>query len=486
MANNAILLGFSLLQILVLPFQCYGGKSYMSFDMFKPLKDSLSIEFNASSLQFAVNIRPQGQEGLKAYDKIERLPGQPEGVDFDQYSGYVNVDENAGRTLFYYFVESPQNASSKPLVLWLNGGPGCSSLGAGALTELGPFRVKKDGKTLYRNPYAWHQEANIIFLESPAGVGFSYSNNSSDYNVTGDVSTARDSYTFIVNWLERFPEYKNRDFFIAGESYAGHYVPQLTQLILHNNKFRNHTIINLKGITIGNGVLDDVEMVRGTVDFAWSHALLPDEIYYGLYSNCNLSISDPHPSTKCKEFFNKTNQVLGHIFAYDIYAPICNSTFSSNSISEFDPCSSDYVFNYLNNPEVQTALHVAAAPYPWQLCNQTLHGHWADSPLTVLPIIKELMASGIQVWIYSGDTDGAVPITCTRYAINKLGLAVKTPWYPWYYQNEVGGFVVEYEKLTFVTVKGSGHFVPSYQPARALLFFSSFLAGKLLPPAIST
>lgn len=122
MANNAILLGFSLLQILVLPFQCYGGKSYMSFDMFKPLKDSLSIEFNASSLQFAVNIRPQGQEGLKAYDKIERLPGQPEGVDFDQYSGYVNVDENAGRTLFYYFVESPQNASSKPLVLWLNGG----------------------------------------------------------------------------------------------------------------------------------------------------------------------------------------------------------------------------------------------------------------------------------------------------------------------------------------------------------------------------
>lgn len=206
-------------------------------------------------------------------------------------------------------------------------------------------------------------------MESPAGVGFSYSNNSSDYNVTGDVSTARDSYTFIVNWLERFPEYKNRDFFIAGESYAGHYVPQLTQLILHNNKFRNHTIINLKGITvsddrvnmffllkfgyfsmvnlvsdglmkrnfyifqIGNGVLDDVEMVRGTVDFAWSHALLPDEIYYGLYSNCNLSISDPHPSTKCKEFFNKTNQVLGHIFAYDIYAPICNSTFSSNSVS---------------------------------------------------------------------------------------------------------------------------------------------------------
>ncbi|KAM0028786.1 putative carboxypeptidase D [Helianthus debilis subsp. tardiflorus] len=65
--------------------------------------------------------------------------------------------------------------------------------------------------------------ANVLFLESPAG-GFSYSNTSSDY-VTGDAQTARDSYTFLINWLERFPGYKTRDFYITGESYAGHYVP---------------------------------------------------------------------------------------------------------------------------------------------------------------------------------------------------------------------------------------------------------------------
>ncbi|XP_028091622.1 serine carboxypeptidase II-3-like [Camellia sinensis] len=171
------------------------------------------------------------QDGLKAADKILSLPGQPNGINFDQYSGYVRVDPNAGRALFYYFAES-QNSSSKPLVLWLNGGPGCSSFGNGAMMELGPFRVNSDGLTLSENKYAWNNAANILFLESPAGVGFSYSNTTSDYDKSGDARTAADSYTFLVNWLERFPKYKTRDFFITGESYAGHYVPQLAQLTL--------------------------------------------------------------------------------------------------------------------------------------------------------------------------------------------------------------------------------------------------------------
>lgn len=89
-------------------------------------------------------------------------------------------------------------------------------------------------------------------MESPAGVGFSYSNTSSDYGTNGDRKTAADNYTFLVNWLRRFPEYRSRDFYIAGESYAGHYVPQLAHHILALNKRspRNHVIINLRGIMV--------------------------------------------------------------------------------------------------------------------------------------------------------------------------------------------------------------------------------------------
>lgn len=92
-------------------------------------------------------------------DRITQLPGQPSNVDFRQYSGYVTVNEQRGRALFYWLVESPttRDPKSRPLVLWLNGGPGCSSVAYGATEEVGPFRVGSDGKTLYNKLYAWNK-----------------------------------------------------------------------------------------------------------------------------------------------------------------------------------------------------------------------------------------------------------------------------------------------------------------------------------------
>lgn len=87
-------------------------------------------------------------------DRVARLPGQPK-VGFQQYSGYVTVDEKKQRALFYYFAEAELDPASKPLVLWLNGGPGCSSLGVGAFSENGPFRPK--GEALLKNQYSWNR-----------------------------------------------------------------------------------------------------------------------------------------------------------------------------------------------------------------------------------------------------------------------------------------------------------------------------------------
>ncbi|VFQ72126.1 unnamed protein product [Cuscuta campestris] len=165
--------------------------------------------------------------GSSTYDDEIRggLPGQPSGgggkpLSFKQYGGYVNVDKRNGRSLFYYFAEARKEPHTKPLVLWLNGGPGCSSLGAGAFLEIGPFGVHPDAKTLYARKFAWNRVANVLFLESPAGVGFSYSNTSSDIVESGDKRTAQDSLKFLLNWFERYPQYKTRNFYIAGESYA--------------------------------------------------------------------------------------------------------------------------------------------------------------------------------------------------------------------------------------------------------------------------
>ncbi|GKV49927.1 hypothetical protein SLEP1_g56649 [Rubroshorea leprosula] len=422
------------------------------------------------------------QHGSMDGDRVGALPGQPNGVDFNQYAGYVTVDPTAGRALFYYFVESPENSSTNPLVLWLNGGPGCSSLGYGAMEELGPFRVSADGKTLFKNPYAWNKVANVIFLESPAGVGFSYSNTSSDYT-TGDTRTANDNYAFLVNWLERFPQYKLRDFFITGESYAGHYVPQLAMTILANNQNTNQTVINLKGVAIGNAYIDaGPKYLEGIYDYYWTHALISDETHNAIVKHCDF-VNWTY-SRICGDYLDIAKADAADIDHNNIYAPRCHDPAENkgvpSSIDNFDPCSDNYVHSYLNTPEVQTAFH--ARPTSWESCNQVVFDNWTDNPITVLPVIKTLMTSSIRVWLYSGDTDAVVPVTTSRYAIDTYKLPIKTPWHQWYTNLEVGGYVEEYEGLTFATVRGAGHPVPSYQPERALVMFSSFLQGSFPPP----
>ncbi|CAM0875625.1 unnamed protein product [Alopecurus aequalis] len=415
---------------------------------------------------------------LKAADKIPALPGQPEGVDFDQYGGYVTVNATNGRALFYYFVEAPGDAAAKPLLLWLNGGPGCSSLGYGAMQELGPFRVNRDNQTLSRNKYAWNNAANVIFLESPAGVGFSYSNTSSDHDLTGDTLAAQDAYVFLVNWLERFPEYKARAFYIAGESYAGHYVPQLAATILAHNS-NSGGAIDLKGILVGNPWLDDVNDNRGQYEYLWNHGVISDEVWADIAGHC--SFNDSADGDRCYAAITRFRD--GGIDDYNIYAPICitdrnGSYYSSSQLPGYDPCSDVPTLAYLNLPAVQRALH--ARETKWRDC--TVFADFKDSPDTMLPTLKWLIDRRLPVWLFSGDFDSQIPFTGTRYNVRDLNLSLTEPWRPWTAGHEVGGYVQQYTGgFTFASVRGAGHTVPSFQPERALVLLQSFLKG-ILPP----
>jgi len=170
-------------------------------------------------------------------DEIKSLPGLSEPINFKQYSGYLNITE--GKHYFYWFVESQKDPENAPVVLWLNGGPGCSSL-FGNLGENGPFRVNSDGKTLVLNPHSWNTVANVIYLESPVSVGFSYKDDKQYHN--SDKSTAEDNHLALEAFFEKFPNLKKNPFYITGESYAGIYIPMLAHEI-----FSTKSTINLKG-----------------------------------------------------------------------------------------------------------------------------------------------------------------------------------------------------------------------------------------------
>ncbi|KAL5579363.1 hypothetical protein UlMin_011805 [Ulmus minor] len=435
-------------------------------------------------------------------DLVTNLPGQPD-VNFQHYAGYVNVDEANGRALFYWFYEATSRPNEKPLVLWLNGGPGCSSVGYGATQEIGPFIVDTNGNGLKFNPSSWNREANMLFLESPVGVGFSYSNTTSDYDKLGDDFTANDAYTFLHKWFLKFPSYRKRAFYIAGESYAGKYVPELAEVI--NDKNKSPSLhIDLKGILLGNPETSDAEDWRGLVDYAWSHAVISDETHTVITESCNFNSNNTWDNDDCTQAVDEVLRQYKEIDIYSLYTSVCMNNLSSSGDDStaqamqvmtmkrsstmmprlmggyYDPCLDEYAKAFYNRPDVQKALHVSDGLQlkNWSICNLKIFNEWADSKPSVLPIYKKLIAAGLRIWVYSGDTDGRVPVLSTRYSLNSLGLPITKAWRPWYHQKQVSGWYQEYEGLTFATFRGAGHAVPCFKPNNSLAFFTSFLTGE--------
>ncbi|KAL6221416.1 hypothetical protein ACLB2K_009167 [Fragaria x ananassa] len=448
------------------------------------------LVFMLSLTTTTINVAATAKE--QELDRITALPGQPP-VSFSQYSGYVTVNKKHGRALFYWFTEATASPHNKPFVLWFNGGPGCSSVAYGASEEIGPFRINRTGSSLYLNKYSWNREANILFLESPAGVGFSYTNTSADLIDSGDKRTAQDALTFLLQWLSRFPQYKYREFYISGESYAGHYVPQLAKEIVNYNKAHSHPIINLKGFIVGNAVTDNYYDSIGTVAYWWTHSMISDHTYRSILDHCNFTADKS--TTQCDDAVNYAmNYEFGDIDQYSIYTPFCLTQITNSARNlrlkntllrrrGYDPCSENYAEKYYNRPDVQKAMHanITKIPYKWTACSDTLIKNWNDSEDSMLPTYKELMAAGLKIWVFSGDTDSVVPVTATRFSLSHLNLTIKTPWYPWYTGGQVGGWTEVYHGLTFATIRGAGHEVPLFQPKRAFVLFQSFLAGKQLP-----
>ncbi|CAN1848115.1 Serine carboxypeptidase-like 25 [Linum perenne] len=375
----------------------------------------------------------EAEEEEEEEDRISELPGQPK-VKFKQYSGYVTVDEVAGRALFYWLTEVPASShpSSKPLVVWLNG--------------------------------------------------------------------ATDSLQFLLHWLDRFPRYKDRQLFLTGESYAGHYVPQLARQILLHNKISNNPFINLKGIMVGNAVTDNYYDNLGTVTYWWSHAMISDSSYRKLINSCNFR--KEKESDECESSYSYAmDQEFGNIDQYNIYAPPCNrsdGTTTRHSIrlphlprhhkitrqlSGYDPCTEKYAEIYYNRPDVQKALHANTTnlDYKWTSCSEVLNRNWNDTEVSILPIYRQMIAAGVRVWVFSGDVDSVVPVTATRYSLAQLKLPTKVAWYPWYVNKQVGGWTEVYKGVTFATVRGAGHEVPLFKPKAALQLLKSFLKGKPLP-----
>lgn len=454
-------------------------------------------------------------------DEIKNLPGLNDPINFRQFSGYLKADdENKTRKFFHYwFVESQNNPTTDPLVLWLNGGPGCSSLG-GLFTELGPFALDQEGDTLKLNDYSWNKLANVLFLESPSEVGFSYSSNK--FVIHSDDSTARENYHALKSFLQKFPQYKKNSLYLAGESYAGVYLPTLGELVDADQE------LNLKGIAIGNGFLDLQTLSDSLIFFAYYHGLVGkadwDSISshccngkpptrescsftgircgitisrikdmllssglnpYNLYAKCasiaNRNTTDYSSSRTNREVIDRHMTSLAFDLALDNKFNKSPHMFNvrKSSVRLDPPCiDSHLLMRYLNKQEVRSSIHIPKKVKSWEECSLITYSmKYALLPGGLTPQMKSLINSprNLSMLVYNGDVDTVCNFLGDEWFVDGLNRKVIKEYTPWKVDKQVAGFTKQYEGITFTTVRGSGHMVPSDRPKESFSMIKSFL-----------
>jgi carboxypeptidase C (cathepsin A) len=470
-------------------------------------------------------------------DKVTSLPGWSSKLPSAQYSGLVNSTRS---TFHYWLVESENDPQNAPLVVWMNGGPGASSM-FGMMTELGPLTInydslKTDPPALFYNPMGWQTVANILAIEQPPPTGFSFCvDPAGDHSSCGnwnDTSAALENYHFLLNWFEKYPEYKDRDLYITGESYGGIYVPELTNNIVKGMKATPGNGLKLKGIAVGDGCSGhDVPGCGGTdgmwwhLQFMYGHGQVSQKMYDQVVSTCTVAALKDGTYKKqpgCVKDLNMFEEALGGYYAYNLYdecehkGPFYSRTSmgargraSVSGIAGFDFAEdvtgalNDYKCGgtealtvWANRSDVRDALHVPATA-SWN----NVDGEWPEYHSTandLRPYYKEWNADSdlaLRILIYSGDADPGVMYLGSEEWTSGMGYTEKEPWRPWTLdgQQRMGGYVTRYTtpssasggSFDFLTIRGAGHMVPQMQPAAAIEFFTRWLNDENYKPYVS-
>ncbi|KAL9691883.1 hypothetical protein QQ045_012310 [Rhodiola kirilowii] len=418
---------------------------------------------------------------LKTGSVVKYLPGYKGQLPFHLETGYVSVNDSE---MFYYFIESQGEPTEDPIILWLSGGPGCSGF-SGLIYELGPMQFDIHNypgglPSLIPWEEAWTKTASFIFLDAPVGSGFSYSRTQAGWP-SSDTIASEEIYQFLVNWLVEHPKYLLLQLIIGGDSYAGMFVPVVTQKVLERNIAGGQPSLNLKGYTLGSPATNMALNSNSKIVFAHRMALISDELYERMKVSCNGTYINVEPSNvECTKALVKYNRLIQGIWTNDILEPKC--TFvplrdeektsaprrflrknSGNNllVESTNRCR---IFNYTlshiwaNDPRVIDALHVRKDTVSkWNRCNDSLS--YTKDVDSVVHVHKYLTKHNLNVLIQTGDRDMMVPHIATRTWVQELDLDVDSNWRPWFVHGQVAGYTEKYElktsgyQLVYATVK---------------------------------
>ncbi|KAL7701174.1 serine carboxypeptidase (CBP1) [Lotmaria passim] len=415
-----------------------------------------------------------------------------------QSSGYIDIPGVGGTQKHYFYWlfgprRWPRDGSRPPVIMWMQGGPGCSST-FGLLVELGPCLMNETSGELYRNAYGWNDEAYLLFVDQSAGVGFSYADKVNyDHN---ESEAAEDMYNFLQGFAKRFlsPSITGgNDLYITGESYAGHYIPALAHRIVVGNQRGDKPKINLKGIAIGNGWTDPYTQFPSyvTIAYEWCkeklgapcitaaarddmEAKLPQCLE--LIRTCNSFPNDGDAS--CARAKDVCDNALEHykmtgLNSYDIRKPCIT-----------DDCyNTSHADNFLRLPEVVRAVG-AKSDIVYEGCSAEVGKDFSnDIQRNFNYTFPPMLAAGIRVLIYAGDMDFICNWIGSKAWVTALEWPGKAafnaaPDVEFSVNGRAAGQERTYGNFSFVRIYDAGHMVPMDQPEVSLYMMRRFLYNQ--------
>ncbi|XP_054283987.1 venom serine carboxypeptidase-like [Macrosteles quadrilineatus] len=397
--------------------------------------------------------------------------------NISSYAGFFTVDSRFNSNMFFWFFPAYQNNASAPVILWLQGGAGATSL-YGLFAEHGPFSIKKKHGLKLRE-YTWTHDHNVIYIDNPVGTGFSFTNDNG--YVRNETQVGQHLYVALYQFFQVFPEYKNNDFFVTGESYAGKYVPAVCDTIHTMNK-RTINKINLKGLAIGNGFCDPEHMMQygnrlyqiGLLDSNGRDFFLKKE-------------QDIVKSIQQKNWESAFNQydalLMGDLTnGTSIFKTLTGFSFYFNFLYNQDYSTYGDMGRFLSLVNIRKNLHVGNAKFNVQSVDVEKN-LIEDFMQSAKPTIEKLLNADYRVLLYNGQLDIIVAFPLTESFVDALNWNGAqdyrvAPRKPWFVGNELAGYSRVAKNLNVLLVRNAGHMVPMDQPKWSVDFITRFTRGK--------
>ncbi|KAF9023976.1 alpha/beta-hydrolase [Hymenopellis radicata] len=430
------------------------------------------------------------------------------------YSGYINLDDNSDDAFWFWFFEARSDPDDKPLTIWLNGGPGCSSM-IGLFQEHGPCTVNEDEKTTTYNPYSWNNYTNMLYIDQPFGAGFS-----TGRKINNTDQAAKYLWNGLQVWFanDTFSKYTDNEFILATESYGARFGPVFTQYFhSQNDKIDSGDVdgekIVVSKLIINNGKHDPIIQMNSSIAFARdapgygaliSNTTLLDDLQIVFNKECEPALRDCYDDGK-----DSTCQDAIMLCTHKISVPTFGNR-NPDDLRRMDSSAGDaeeengddysatfpptYYASFIRRAGIKKA--IGAKGQSFDQCDSSIKFRFSGEGETGRSFLSNLAQLAddkeVDILIWAGDSD---------MKANWLGVHDCVAQMPWW-GNEtfanmdftnltLDGDVVGTYKVVpdggvkFVRVFEAGHTMPAYQPKTAQTVFARFINNENIGSAVS-